>query len=70
MEQTEKKSSEPDTTYVYLSTAQSAVWRAPTSGEAANENAAKEAVVASKSQRPKIQRSVVIKEEDAEDEYR
>ena len=66
MESAGKESSDPDTRCVYLSSTDSAVSRTPMS---ANKSAAREVVVASKSQRPKKQ-NIVIKRDDEEDEYR
>ena len=70
MELTEKKKSpDGDARYVFLSSAQSAISRTPTTGEATNESAAREVVVESKAKRPKKQKGIIIKE-DADDEYR
>ena len=63
-----KKSPDGDARYVFLSSAQSAISRTPTTGEATNESAAREVVVESRA-RPKKQKGIIIKE-DANDEYR
>ena len=71
MTSTEKKktSSDGDARYVFLSSAQSAISRTPTTWEATNESAAREVVVETKAKRPKKQKAVIFKE-DADNEYR
>ncbi len=64
-----KKSTDGDARYVFLSSAQSAVSRTPTTWEATDESAAREVVVETKAKRPKKQKGVIFKE-DADDEYR
>ena len=68
MELTEKKSPDGDARYVFLSSAQSAISRTPTTGEATNESAAREVVVESRAKRPKKQKGIIVKE-DADGEH-
>ena len=69
MKSTEKKSPDGDARYVFLSSAQSAISRTPTTWAATNESAAREVVVESRAKRPKKQKGIIIKE-DADNEYR